>query len=155
MYARSMHVASALAMVSEYLDDAAFADFTMAALVHHALKLLAQSLEPRDPFLDLGHMSLRDAVGFMAGALWFFAQLQKLAYIPDLKAQFAGMPDEGETAQILLIELAAIPLAARRRWQQANLLVKADGRHFHACLPGGFADGYAAVRHFRACSSSR
>lgn len=154
MHARSMHVIAALAMVSENLDDAAFADFTMAALVHHALQLRAQSLKSCDALVDLGQMSPGDAVGIVAGTLGFFAQLQKLADIRNFKAQFAGMPDEGQTAQIRLIELAAVPLAARRRWQQPDFFIKADGRHLYAGQSGGFADGYCAVRHFLACSSS-
>ena len=57
---------AALVMIRQNLDDTAFADLAVPALIHHSLKLAAQRLQSRYTTVYLVQMTSGDAVCLMA-----------------------------------------------------------------------------------------
>ena len=86
----------ALIVIGEHLDDAAFADLTVAAIVEHVPQLRAEELQLGDAPLDVSQVPQHDLVGRLAGLFRLRGEAQQLADRIDLEAEIARMADEAE-----------------------------------------------------------
>ncbi len=115
--------ARALAVIRQNLDYPAVCDLAMAATLDHHAKLDLQGVEAVDALLHLRQPGARNGVGRAARLVRIILQGQERADCLDFESQFARVADEGQAPQIAGIERPPVALSARRRWQQADLLV--------------------------------
>lgn len=115
----------------------------MPAAFGHALQFRLQGLQAGNALLHLGETGPGDGIGHRAGLAGIVLQIEQGTDRLDLEAEFARMADESEPAHIGRLVETPIAVRARRRRQQADLLVVTDGRHLDAAALGGFADRHA------------
>lgn len=133
----TMIVMQAKLVIAQNADYAAIRDPAMGALDDHALKLGLQGLQPADTGIDGDKLTPGDLIGGGAGDVRSVGKAQQFADRLQRKAQVAGMADEGQPLLRFLPVKPLISDAALGVGQQADLLVIADGRHFH---PGGHTE---------------
>ena len=125
----------ALAVIGQDFDHAAFGDAAMAASLDHQFQFGLQGSEAANTLLHLGQAGLGNDIRRAARLVWIVLQADKGANRIDVETQFARMPDKGEPPQVIGSIEPAIVVEADWRGQEADLLIIADGRNFHAAAP--------------------
>ena len=152
----SVGLVQALFVVGKDFDDAAVAHAAVPAAVDHALEFLLERVQPGDALLDFFEPGGRDGVGLCAGACRMVLEVDQGADRVDVEAEFAGMADEGEAADIGLAVEAAVAVGPRRLGQQSDLLVVADRRNLDAArLARPCRSGLLSSCHPLFCSRRR
>jgi len=103
-----------LAVVRQDLDHPAFSDAAMAASLDHHFQFRLERGQTADALLNLAKVYLGDHVGRRAWLARVVLQGQQRPYGLDPEAQFAGMANERDAAQIGSLVVATIALAASR-----------------------------------------
>jgi hypothetical protein len=121
----------ALLVVRQNLNDPAFPNGPVPALLNHVPELGAQERQLGDAALDAREMPEHDLVRRLAGLIGPGTQAQELADGIDLETEIPRMPDEAEAGHVLSPVAALAPFRARWAGQKADLLIVADRRHLH------------------------
>lgn len=106
------------------LDNPAIADRALLAGRQHPAELRAHLVEVGNLGVDLFQMPRRDLVDRAAGARCVVGKRQQFADIVEPEAEVAGTPDERQALAMLAAIATVIGGRARRRREQAFLLVK-------------------------------
>ena len=130
----------ALAIIRQYLDDTAIGDVAVTAVFDHHFKFDLESRQAADALNDLAQPLVGNAVNDGTRLAWVILQHQKRADRRDAEPKLAGVANESEPPQSAYVIMAAVVFRARRLGQKSDLLVLANGRHFHATLASGFAN---------------
>lgn len=104
----------ALAMISQHFDDTALGQAPMAAALDHHLQLGLECRQTRDTLLDLDQARLGDSVGRSAGLTGIVSQGQQSLDCCDFEAQFMGVTDERQPAEVARV--VGTPIAFGSRW---------------------------------------
>ena len=130
----------AFVVIGQDFDHAAFVDAAMAAAFRHALQFHLQRLQAGDALLHFGQAGLGDGIGRRTGLAGIVLQVEQGPDRLDLEAEFPRMADESQPPDIGCLVEAPVAVGARRRRQQADLLIVTDGRHLDAAALGRLAD---------------
>lgn len=128
-------------MIAKHLDNPAIGNPSARALVNHTFQLGLQRRQSCQSAFDFGQ--LRPGYGICGGAglVGVVQETKEVANRLDREAQIACMPDEGQPFDSLAIVEPLMSRAALGLWQEADLLVVADGRHLHAGLRPELSNG--------------
>jgi len=101
---------------------------------HEGCHALFECLELRKLFTQLCQVYARDIAQLRARPIRIVEKTHKLAHLVDGEAEIPATPNECEPADRARVIRAPSSVCARALWQQADLLVVADGRNGAASL---------------------
>lgn len=127
-------------MIAEGLDNPAFADGATRAGNDHAREFLFKRAELLDALAHRFQVSRCDPISVAAGPLWVVGKVKQRANVWKFETKRARVAHERQPADIAIGIEPAPALGARRRSDQAFLLIKADGWNLEAGFLGDFAD---------------
>lgn len=112
--------------VTEDFDDSAARDLAVVALFDHADELGAKFEQTLNPALDSSELMGGYSTYLLAGCLWYALKGEHRLDGRDVKTQFAGVANEGQSSNVLDPVEASSALSAWRRGYEVYPLVIAN-----------------------------